>query len=408
MSKKKPFWKRWWVIVLFVLIGLIVWGIFSIMNLGKAAPPPPRYTPLPSFQPSTDSYTPPDIPTDTVSTLPDPTAYKWALVITGLEQPVDLTIAPDGSDRLFIIEREGRILIYQDGTLLEKPFLDLTDRVGADSQEQGLLGFVFDPNYSSNGYFYVNYTDEAGNTVLARYRVSADPNTADPSTERRFFTIKQPYVNHNGGGLAFGPDGLLYAGLGDGGLAGDPKANAQNLDVHLGKLLYFDPADLDTTMIYASGLRNPWRFSFDQLTGDLYIADVGQNEYEEIDFLPAGSPPGANFGWDFREGFNPYEDEQPPDPDFIEPIAEYDHDFGCSVTGGFVYRGQSLLAWRGVYFYADYCTGNIWGLLRGEDGEWQNELLFTLDARIASFGLDQHGELYLVDLQGNVYRLDGN
>lgn len=406
MKEKKPFWKRGWVIFLFGLLGLIIFGYFTIVNFGEASPVP-VYTPLAVFEPPNNNYTSPTPPQDSVSSFPDPDKYQWVLVISGLEQPVGLNASPDGTDRLFIVERKGRIMIYQDDTLLEKPFIDLTDRVGTGFQEQGLLGMAFDPNYSQNSYFYVNYTDEAGNTVLARYRVSTNPNTADPATERRFLTVKQPFANHNGGGLAFGPDGLLYAGFGDGGLAGDPVGNAQNPDEHLGKMLVFDPNDLDTVRTYASGLRNPWRFSFDRLTGDLFIGDVGQNKFEEIDFLPADTLAGANFGWDLREGFNAYEDEQPTDPDFIEPIIEYNHDFGCSVTSGFVYRGENLPGWRGIYLYGDYCTGNIWGLLRDANGEWQNQLLFTVDANIASFGEDTQGEIYLVDLQGNVYRLEG-
>ena len=297
--------------------------------------------------------------------LPDPVQYQWFLVASGLNKPVGLIHAGDGSGRLFIIEQPGAIRILQNGELFLTPFLDIRERVNDKSSEQGLLGLAFHPDYHNNGYFFVNYTNSRGDTVIARFRVSGDPNLADPATESQLMTIAQPYGNHNGGHLAFGPDGLLYIGTGDGGSGGDPEGNAQNLDMMLGKMLRLNVDDLPYTIppdnpygdeIWAYGLRNPWRYSFDKLTGDLYIGDVGQGTWEEVDFIAAGAPGGANLGWDFFEGSHPFEGTVPEDLTLIEPIAEYDHSLGCSVTGGMVYRGD-LRTWQGVYLYGDYCTG---------------------------------------------------
>jgi glucose/arabinose dehydrogenase len=239
---------------------------------------------------------------------------------------------------------------------------------------------------------------------------------ADPSTEEILLTIAQPYGNHNGGHLVFGPDDLLYIGTGDGGSAGDPDGNAQNLNSLLGKMLrlnvdklpYSIPPDNPFgTEIWAYGLRNPWRFSFDRATGDLFIGDVGQNQWEEIHFWAGGTPGGANFGWDFFEGSHPYEGTVPDDLSLINPIAEYDHSFGCSVTGGVVYRG-AMPEWQGVYLYGDYCSGRVWGLLRNPQGGWMHAQLFETGTRISSFGEDENGEVYLVDHGGRVYNLTQN
>lgn len=344
-------------------------------------------------------------------TFPDASAYTWQqLDIPVLQRPVDLQA--DGSGRLFVIEKVGRIRIIEDGQLLETPFLDITDRVGGDGNEQGLLGFAFHPQYADNGRFFVNYTDRRGDTVIARFQVTSDPNLADPGSETQLLGVDQPFPNHNGGVLAFGPDGYLYAGLGDGGSQGDPNGNAQNTSVLLGKILRLDvdssdpyavPADNPFgNEVWAYGFRNPWRFSFDKATGDLYVGDVGQNQWEEIDYIPAGSPGGANFGWDHREGTHDYEGGGPEG--MIDPVAEYSHpQGGCSVTGGYVYRG-SMPEWNGIYLYGDYCTGMIWGLIQG-NGSWQNQLLFDVDFTITSFGQDENGEVYLVSDTGGIFRL---
>ena len=352
-------------------------------------------------------------PLTQIPQLPDPAQYQWSQVANGLGKPVGLVHAGDGSGRIFIIEQPGTIRILQNGELLPAPFINISERVNDKSSEQGLLGLAFHPDYRNNGYFFVNYTDSRGDTAIARYRVSADPNLADPATESQLLTIAQPYGNHNGGHLAFGPDGYLYIGTGDGGSGGDPDGNAQNLDMLLGKMLRLNVDDLPYTIppdnpygdeIWAYGLRNPWRYSFDTLTGDLYIGDVGQGAWEEIDFLAAGTPGGMNLGWDFFEGSHPFEGTVPEDLSLIEPVAEYDHSLGCSVTGGVVYRGD-MNAWQGVYLYGDYCTGRVWGLLRDAQGEWMNALLFETGTNMSSFGEDENGEVYLVHHGGEVFRL---
>jgi glucose/arabinose dehydrogenase len=315
-----------------------------------------------------------------VTALPDPSGTVWTAVAGGFRRPVDIQHA--GDDRLFVVGQRGLIWIIESGQALADPFLDISDRVGTSASEQGLLGLAFHPDYASNGRFYVNYTDASGDTVIARFQVGQDPNRADPDSEVVLMTIDQPFANHNGGGMAFGPDGLLYIATGDGGSAGDPRGNGQRLDTLLGKILRIDvnggepyavPGDNPFAAgggraeIWAYGLRNPWRFSFDRLTGDLYIGDVGQGDWEEIDFLPAGSPGGANFGWNLREGLHAYAGDLAPG--MIEPVAEYGHaQGGCSVSGGVVVRSPSLADWQGVYLYGDYCSGLIWGLVRDAAG----------------------------------------
>ena len=362
-----------------------------------------------------------EVPSDTVTAFPDPAAFAWQPVATGLVNPLDLVYPPDGTDRLFVLEQPGVIRVIENGSLLPEPFLDIQDRVGSSGNEQGLLGMDFHPNYAENGFFYINYTDRNGDTVIARYNaVSGSPNQADPGSESVLLRVDQPYPNHNGGGMLFGPDGYLYMSLGDGGSGGDPRGNAQSLNTLLGKILRVDvnsgepyaiPQDNPYANgggepeIWAYGLRNPWRFSFDRLTGDLYIADVGQNQWEEIDFYAAGDPAGANFGWDFREGSNPFEGQPPAGLELIDPVYEYTHAEGCSVTGGYVYRGQDLPEFRGVYIFSDFCSGRVWGLLRGADGSWQSQELYQTGMNVTSFGEDSRGEIYLIDQDSGVYRL---
>jgi glucose/arabinose dehydrogenase len=337
------------------------------------------------------------------------------VVTEGLDSPVDLQTAGGLS---YVIEQAGLIRVLEAGVVLEEPFLDIRDRVGKGGNEQGLLGLAFHPRFEENGFFFVNYTYLADDTAIARYR-AIDPLHADSSSEVVLLTYDQPYANHNGGGLEFGPDGYLYIGSGDGGSQGDPHGNAQNPDVLLGKLLRLDvdaaepyaiPADNPFASgggraeIWAMGLRNPWRFTFDPLTGDLYIGDVGQGEWEEIDFLAAGASGGANFGWDFREGAHAYEGRAPSG--LIEPVAEYSHAGGhCSVTAGEVVRDPSLPGWQGVLLYGDYCSGTVWGLLRDPAGTWSSDILYQTGLRITSFGRGSDGEVYLLDRLGGVYRL---
>jgi glucose/arabinose dehydrogenase len=402
------------------LIVLLVFAVAACNSVNTPTPtsatptvtPEIETSPAPTTVPATETSSPVTDTPASNSTFPDPNAYTWQLLdIPSLQRPVDLQA--DDSGRLFIIEKPGRIRIIENDQLLETPFLDITDRVGSNGNEQGLLGLAFHPRYQENGSFFVNYTSTSGgDTVIARFQVSSDPNVADPNSEVQLLGIDQPFANHNGGVLAFGPDGYLYAGLGDGGSQGDPNGNAQNTGVLLGKILRIDvdsaepyavPADNPFgNEVWAYGFRNPWRFSFDRTTGDLYIGDVGQNQWEEIDFLPAGAPGGANFGWDHREGAHDYEGGGPEG--MIDPVAEYSHpEGGCSVTGGYVYRG-SMPEWQGIYIYGDYCTGMIWGLIQA-DGGWQTQLLFDVDVTITSFGQDEQGEVYMISDNGGIFRL---
>lgn len=381
---------------------------------------------LPSVAAALPSETPSETPIPSPTprpqpTFPDPAAYSWELVIGEIRRPLLVTHAGDGTGRLFVVGQDGLIQVLQNGAVLDDPFLDITERVGSTGNEQGLLGLAFHPDYEQNGSFYVNYTDTAGNTVIARYQVSGDPNVADAASEQILLQVDQPYENHNGGHLEFGPDGYLYIGLGDGGSQGDPSGNGQSLETYLGKLLRIDvdsaspyaiPPDNPFGRggglgeIWAYGLRNPWRFSFDRTTGDLYVADVGQGEWEEVNFLPGGIVGGTNFGWNYFEGSHPYQGTPPDGMTFVGPVAQYAHSVGgCAVTGGYVYRGAALPAWQGVYFYGDFCSGDIWGLLQNPNGEWESRLLYDTDFLITSFGLDEAGELYVLDRSGGLYQL---
>ena len=366
--------------------------------------------------PTVDSATEPPVisPTEmtaaNANTFPNTDNYQWTLIASGLSRPVDIQSAHDGTGRLFIVEKYGVIRVYENGQLLDQPFLDISDRVGDESNEQGLLGLAFVPNNS--GVLFVNYTDNNGNTVISR--VLWD-QVANPLSEKDLLHVEQPYPNHNGGALAIGPDGYLYIALGDGGLAGDPHKNGQNTNSLLGKILRIDISDLNNpnnysipadnpfgNEVWAYGLRNPWRISFDRVTGDLWIGDVGQGDWEEIDYLPAGSAGGANFGWSVMEGSYGYDGVA--QPGMLLPAAEYSHnEGGCSVTGGYVYRG-AMTEWNGIYLYGDYCTGKIWGLILS-NGQWQSQVLFEAGETITTFGQDEFGEIYFASDSGNVYRL---
>jgi glucose/arabinose dehydrogenase len=355
-----------------------------------------------------------------------PSAGEWpqvslVRVMKGLTLPVHVTHAGDGSGRLFIVEQAGRIRVASGGMLLPVPFLDIASRVGCCG-ERGLLSAAFPPGYGNRRYFYVDYTNASGNTVISRFRLTQDPDVADPGSEQIVLTIAQPYPNHNGGQLAFGPDGYLYVGMGDGGSAGDPQNNAQSPTSLLGKILRIDvesgaapyavPASNPFAgragyrgEIWALGLRNPWRFSFDRRTGDLYIADVGQNQYEEVDFQPAGSPGGENYGWRIMEAGHCSNPNPCNQTGLVQPVFEYDHSNGCSVTGGSVYRGALFPRMHGVYFFADYCSGGLWGLRR-EGSSWQSTKLLDSTFTVSTFGEDEAGNIYLPDYNaGDVYKL---
>lgn len=338
-----------------------------------------------------------------------------------LAAPTGVTHAGDNTGKLYVVEQGGRIRIIDNGTLLAAPFLDISARV-VSGGEQGLLGLAFPPGHAASGRFYVNYTRISdGATVIARYQRTTDPNAADPNSEVVLLIVPQPFANHNGGQLAFGPDGFLYIGMGDGGSGGDPQNNAQNPASLLGKMLRIDvesapdpglayaiPATnpfAQTTgfrgEIWALGLRNPWRFSFDRLTADLYIGDVGQGSFEEVDFQAAGSAGGENYGWRIMEGAHCFDPAICSQAGLVLPVAEYDHGQGCSITGGFVYRGQAFPALQGFYLYADFCSGRFWSLKR--DGTaWQNSLLLVEPHSISSFGEDEAGNLYAADLAAGV------
>jgi glucose/arabinose dehydrogenase len=336
--------------------------------------------------------------------------------------PVGITNAGDG--RVFIVQQSGTIVIHDTLQLLPTPFLDISSLVRFGG-EQGLLGLAFHPRYAQNGFFFVNYTDRNGDTVIARYQVSAnDRNRADPASRKELLFIDQPYANHNGGELQFGPDGYLYIGMGDGGSGGDPENRAQSLKQLLGKMLRIDvdhgdpyaipPTNpfLNTTgprpEIWAYGLRNPWRFSFDRETGDLWIADVGQGIWEEVSFQPVTSIGGENYGWRLMEGthcFNPGSNCNAAG-NLVQPLIEYSHSTGgCSVTGGYVYRGVRYPRLRGMYIYGDYCSGKVWAAQRNASGPATVVELADTDFSISAFGQDSSGELYLADLGGAVYRI---
>ena len=349
-----------------------------------------------------------------------PPNIKLEPVISGLTQPVFATHAGDGSGRLFIAQQTGEILILNGTTLNSTPFLDVSGIITVGS-EQGLLGLAFDPNYASNGFFYIAYSDSNGDDVLSRYKVSTgDPNVADAGSAQIFLTVAEPESNHNGGMIAFGPDGYLYFGLGDGGGGGDNHGtigNGQDKTTLLGKILRLNVATLPYTIppsnpyygsgtvkqeIWAYGVRNPWRFSFDKTTGDLYTGDVGQNSQEEIDFQAASASGGANYGWRIREGnlcYNPSSGCGTP-TNYVAPVAVYDHSLGCAVTGGYVYRGTNFPGLAGVYLYGDYCTGKLWGLYKNSSNQWVTSLIKSTSYNISSFAEDEDGELYILDYGG--------
>ncbi|HTP11243.1 MAG TPA: PQQ-dependent sugar dehydrogenase [Anaerolineae bacterium] len=358
----------------------------------------------------------------------------------GLNQPTDITNAGDGSGRLFVLEQAGYIRVLRNGALLSTPYLDLTSKVTSGG-EQGLLGLAFDPDFATNGIFYVNYTSsdptQLGNTIVARYQVAnASADVANVIKVTPIITIDQPQANHNGGDVVFGPDGYLYIGMGDGGNANDegpghaPEGNGQAHGTLLGKILRLNVRGVPTYTIpptnpftqtagykpeiWALGLRNPWRFSFDRTTGDLYIGDVGQNCWEEIDYQPASSHGGENYGWRLEEGSRQFD----PNDAFncnmpastllttTKPITAYNHDFGSAVTGGYVYRGLQYPWLDGVYFYSDSGSGRIWAAQQTSPGHWSTSEMLDTAYGVTSFGEDENGELYVTDYnQGRIFKI---
>lgn len=402
------------------ILPFVIWVIGLACDGTDTAPAPgtpPVATPTPSAG-GTPSAPAPGLP-----------ELAFEQVADGFERPTFVTAAGDGSGRLFVVEKRGTIRIVRDGQVLPAPFLDIRSLVRSSGNEQGLLGLAFHPEFPANGRFFVYYTASNADNTLAEFRVSAsDPNRADPASRRVLFAVPDDYANHNGGMLAFGPDGYLYVALGDGGGSGDPLGAGQDRTTLLGKLLRLDvdgaPApglayaippdnpfasagDGVRREIWAYGLRNPWRFSFDRETGDLWIADVGQDDREEVNFEPAGSPGGRNYGWSIMEGTRCYRPSSGCATGGLTlPVFEYTHDDGCSVTGGYVYRGSAIPALRGAYLLADYCTGAAWAL-RFSGSRLESTRLDDFPGSISSFGEDDAGELYVVrDQEGALYRLE--
>jgi glucose/arabinose dehydrogenase len=383
--------------------------------------PTPQATPPPTVAPSAPPTSP---PSTAASFEPDHLALTIEPFADGFQDLTFLANAGDGSARLFAVEQRGVLWpIDAAGTTDRVPFLDITDRITSGG-EQGLLGLAFHPEFESNGRFFVDYTDEDGNTVVSEFGLAAD-GTGDPDSERVLLGIEQPFPNHNGGMLAFGSDGDLYIGTGDGGSGGDPFGNGQRLDTLLGKILRIDvdagnrygiPADNpfpginlagSLPEIWDWGLRNPWRFSFDRLTGALFIGDVGQGAWEEVDAEPAGEG-GRNYGWNTMEGTHCYELASCSQQGLTLPVTEYGHEVGCAITGGYVYRGSQFPRLYGGYVFSDSCSGRLW-VVNAQDAldagsadaiEFGHELVNT-----SSFGEDESGELYVVHLGGSIYRL---
>ncbi len=343
------------------------------------------------------------------------------VVADGFSSPLYLT-APPGDPRLFVVEQGGRIWILENGNRRPIPFLDVSSSITSGG-ERGLLSVAFHPQYSSNGFFFVDYTDVSGNTLIVRFSVSPDPSIADPASAKQIMKIDQPFANHNGGLVLFGPDGKLYIGMGDGGSGGDPLGNGQNRATLLGDLLRIDVDGGDPYSIppdnpfvgmaglrgeiWAWGLRNPWRFSFDEEAGLLYIADVGQNAWEEIDVADSRTA-GLNYGWNIMEGSHSYSSPPGTFTGLTLPVLEYSHAEGCSVTGGYVYRGNKVPALTGMYLYADYCKGWIQSF-EYERGKAVSRRVWNTGSigHVLSFGQDSEGELYVLSDNGRVYEIIG-
>ena len=354
-------------------------------------------------------------------------AVRLKEVARGLDAPLFLTSPPGDPARAFVVEQGGRIRIIRNDVLLPTPFLDISSRI-ASGGERGLLGLAFHPQYASNGRFVVYYTNTAGDIRIASYKVSANPEVADPASEQLLLAVPHPsFSNHNGGMVTFGPDGRLYAGIGDGGSGGDPNGNGQNRNTLLAKLVRLDvnaagqasvPSDNPFVgqsgmrpEIWSYGLRNPWRFSFDRLTGDLYIGDVGQNAREEIDVSrgPSNMGRGLDFGWNIMEGTSCFSPSSGCNRTGLTlPVLDYGHGDGCSVTGGYVYRGSLVPALRGMYFYGDYCSGWVrsFVLSGGQVAQRLDWAALRPGGQITSFGEDAAGELYIIVASGSVFRIE--
>lgn len=366
----------------------------------------------------------PTVGKPTATTIPVADSFTAKLVLGGFTRPTMVTNAGDGSNRLFVLEKPGRIRVIKAGLLLAEPFLDISSLVKSNSSEQGLLGLAFHPDFEKNGRFFVAYSAQNADNTVAEYRVATPgADVASTSTGKVLLAVPDQYANHNGGMLAFGPDGFLYISMGDGGSGGDPNGNGQNLNSLLGKLLRVDvnsgsPYGIPATNpfvprsdarneVWAYGLRNPWRFTFDRETGDLWIGDVGQNKYEEVDFQGADSKGGENYGWNTMEGNHCYKPESGcSEQGLVKPVFEYDHGQGCSVTGGYVYRGKAIPSLVGRYLFADYCQTTLWATTKDAGGTFTTNKIGKVPEGVSSFGEDEAGEVYLsIDGEGAIYRL---
>ena len=330
-------------------------------------------------------------------------AFRRVAVTRELVEPVQVTAPRSEPGRLYVVEQRGTVRVVDRGKLRAGFFLDIRDLTESGG-EQGFLGLAFDPKYRTNRFVYVDYTDREGDTHVVRYRTNG--TRALPASARELFRLDQPYPNHNGGDLIFGPDGFLYVGTGDGGSGGDPENRAQNMESLFGKMLRFDVRKPGSNPeIVALGLRNPWRYSFDRLTGDLYIGDVGQGEWEEVDYTPRSSSGLVNYGWDVLEGTHQFESKEPGPGHIVGPIYEYSHSRGCTVVGGYVYRGRARPAQRGRYIFGDFCEGTVWSL-RVSDGKAAAVRVepFKIPS-LTSFGEDAAGELYATSHAGALYRI---
>jgi glucose/arabinose dehydrogenase len=406
----------------------------SLGSAGASSSAAPTASPSPTASPVvTPTARPTAVPTAVPIATPKPAAtgpdhLVVEPIASGLSDPIGVTNAGDGSDRLFVVQRGGQVrVIDADGTLRAAPFVDISGRIIAGG-EQGLLGLAFHPNFAANGRLFVDYTRAGdGATVISELTASADRGSANPASERILLTISQPFANHNGGQIAFGPNGYLYIGMGDGGSGGDPQGNGQNRQALLGKILRLDVDGAHAAgkeyaipnnnpyaaggispgaglpEIWAYGVRNPWRFSFDRGTGDLYIGDVGQGSWEEVDRQSAGSRGGENYGWNAFEGRHCFSNCS--GVTYVPPIVEYGHALGCSITGGYVYRGSRQPALKGFYLFGDYCSGTIW-TVPAAAGNQTPKAVSSTGLLISSFGQGEDGEIYLVDLgAGGLYRV---
>jgi len=398
-------------------------GVEVVAAPAATGSPVATATPDPTPEPTLDP-TPTPAPTPEVVATPQPApagglGLDVQVVATGFDRPIFVGHAGDASGRLFVVEKPGRILVVHNGQVRNEPFLNITDRVRSEAYEQGLFSVAFHPGYPTNGRIFVDYTDHNGDTVVSEFAADPGQARADPQSERVLLQIAQPYQNHNGGMIAFGPqDGFLYISAGDGGSGGDPLRHGQNAATLLGSLLRIDvdtesgyaiPVDNPFASqpdkraeIFAYGLRNVWRFSFDRVTGDLWLADVGQNDLEEVHLALAPLRGGLNFGWNIMEGsacFPPVVAECATEGLQI-PIAEYGRDYGCSITGGYVYRGRAFPALAGAYIFGDYCSGRVWTLELDAQGAWQMIQRADFDFLIPTFGEGGDGEIYLTDDAG--------